>query len=153
VPRIGVLLIQLGTPDEPTPAAVRRYLREFLGDPRVIEEPRLKWWLVLNLFVLPRRAPQSAAKYARIWDPQTRSPLLSITRRQALRLGQALPPEFVVRIGMRYGNPSIDQGVTDLLEAGTDRIVVLPMYPQYSAASTGSACDRLFQALGRQRYV
>ena len=151
VPRIGVLIIQLGTPDEPTPQAVRRYLREFLGDPRVIEAARLKWWFVLNFLILPRRAPESAAKYARIWDARTGSPLLHITRLQAQALERALPEGFVVRYGMRYGNPSIDQAVTELAAAGVDRLVALPMYPQYSAASTGTACDRLFQALSRCR--
>ena len=87
----GVLLIQLGTPDAPTPPALRRYLRQFLSDPRVIEVPRWKWWFILNLFILPTRPPQSAAKYARIWDPVTGSPLLHYTRRQAELLQQAFP--------------------------------------------------------------
>ncbi|MBI3462139.1 MAG: ferrochelatase [Planctomycetes bacterium] len=153
VTRIGVLILQLGTPDEPTPGAVRRYLREFLGDPRVIEAPRLQWWFVLNLLILPGRAPESAAKYARIWDAHTGSPLLHITRLQAQALERALPEGFVVRCGMRYGNPPIDQALTELAAAGADRIVALPMYPQYSGASTATACDRLFQALSRCRYM
>lgn len=153
VSKIGVLIMQLGTPDAPTPEAVRRYLREFLSDPRVIEAPRLKWWFVLNFLVLPRRAPESAAKYARIWDDETGSPLLHITRLQAGALEQTLPDDFVIRIGMRYGKPAIDQAVTELAEAGVDRLIVLPMYPQYSAASTGTACDRLFRSLERLRFV
>jgi ferrochelatase len=150
---IGVLLIQLGTPDEPTRRAVRRYLREFLSDRRVIEEPRLKWWFVLNCFILPRRSRDSAAKYARIWDARTGSPLLHYTRLQAEALQRSLGDDFAVGFGMRYGNPSIDAAVDQLLDSGADRLIVLPMYPQYSAASTGTACDRLFQALGRYRAV
>lgn len=151
--KIGVLIIQLGTPDAPTPAAVRRYLREFLSDPRVIEAPRWKWWFVLNFLILPRRSKESAAKYARIWDARTGSPLLHFTRRQAQLLGDSLPDCFVVRFGMRYGNPSIDEALMELSDARADRLVVLPMYPQYSAASTGTACDRLFQALERRRFM
>src|SRR5580700_7592113 len=91
VPRTGVVLIQLGTPDAPTPAALRVYLRQFLGDPRVIEAPRWLWWFVLNFVILPTRPKRSAAKYARIWDPKTGSPLLHYTRRQSELLQAALP--------------------------------------------------------------
>ena len=149
--RIGVLLIQLGTPDAPTPAAVRRYLREFLSDRRVIETPRLVWWCILNLSILPRRSYESAAKYLRIWDSKTGSPLLHYTRLQAEALGEALPERFTVGFGMRYGKPSIDRAVAKLRAQGIDRLIALPLYPQYSAASTGTACDRLFQVLQRLR--
>src|SRR3954466_7648737 len=98
--RPGVLLIQLGTPDAPTPTALRRYLRQFLGDPRVIEAPRLLWWLILNLRILPTRPRRSAAKYQRIWDPHTGSPLLHLTRLQTEALQQALPG-LSVRFGMQ----------------------------------------------------
>src|SRR5262245_64599231 len=91
MPSTGVLLIQLGTPDAPTPQALRPYLRQFLGDPRVIEAPRLLWWFVLNFRILPRRPKESAAKYARIWDPVSGSPLLHWTRRQAEELAESLP--------------------------------------------------------------
>src|SRR5438105_716620 len=101
----AVLLIQLGTPDEPTAPALRRYLRQFLGDPRVIEVPRLKWWFILNLFMLPFRPARSAAKYRRIWDPQTGSPLLHWTRCQTEVL-QKLLPDVPVRFGMQIGNPA-----------------------------------------------
>jgi ferrochelatase len=148
----AVLLLQLGTPDEPTPAAVRRYLRQFLGDPRVIEAPRLLWWFILNLRILPTRPARSAVKYCRIWHPQTGSPLLHLTRLQADALHQALP-QLPVRFAMRYGNPSIAQVVRELIEAGVERLIVLPMYPQYSATTTASALDGLFQALMRQRRV
>ena len=151
--KIGVLLIQLGTPDEPTVPAVRRYLREFLSDRRVIDEPPVKWWFVLNFLVLPRRSKESAAKYARIWDAKTGSPLLHITKLQTDTLAAGLPENFVVGFGMRYGEPSIDAGLRSLLDSGADRFVVLPMYPQYSAASTGTACDKLFESLGRLRLV
>ena len=151
--KVGVLIIQLGTPDAPTPAAVRRYLREFLDDPRVIEVPRWRWWFVLNFMILPRRSKESAAKYARIWDVRTGSPLLHVTKLQTRALENSLPDGIVVRYGMRYGNPGIAQAVGELSDAGVDRLIVLPLYPQYSAASTGTACDRLFQALAQRRYV
>ncbi|HEY7313378.1 MAG TPA: ferrochelatase [Gemmataceae bacterium] len=150
--RTGVLLIQLGTPDAPTVPALRRYLRQFLGDPRVIEAPRLTWWFVLNLFILPTRPRQSAAKYQRIWDPATGSPLLHWTRRQTAELQKALP-ELPVAFGMQVGNPSLASAVHELIERGVERLIVLPMYPQYSATTTASATDVLFQALMRERRV
>ena len=148
----GVLLIQLGTPDAPTPPALRRYLRQFLGDPRVIEAPRLAWWLVLNLFILPVRPARSAAKYRRIWDPHTGSPLLHYTRRQAELLQKALP-EVPVRFGMQIGNPPLSEVVKEMIAAGVDRLIAVPMYPQYSATTTASATDALFHALMRERRV
>src|SRR5271167_2913383 len=102
----GILLIQLGTPDAPTASALRRYLRQFLGDPRVIEAPRLLWWFILNGFILPTRPSRSAAKYQRIWNAQTGSPLLHITRLQTDALQRALP-DVTVRFGMQVGNPSV----------------------------------------------
>ncbi len=148
----GVLLIQLGTPDAPTPSALRRYLRQFLGDPRVIEVPRLKWWFILNLFILPFRPRQSAAKYARIWNPVTGSPLLHYTRRQTEAL-QRLLPDWLVTFGMQVGNPSVAEAVRSLIVRGVDRLLVLPMYPQYSATTTASAKDVLFQALMQERRI
>jgi ferrochelatase len=148
----GVLLVQLGTPDAPTVPALRRYLRQFLGDPRVIEAPRLTWWLVLRLFILPFRPAQSAAKYQRIWSPVTGSPLLHYTRRQTELLQQALP-DIPVAFGMQVGNPPLGQVVHDLIARGIDRLIVVPMYPQYSATTTASATDVLFQALERERCV
>jgi ferrochelatase len=145
----GVLLIQLGTPDAPTPAALRPYLRQFLGDPRVIEVPRWKWWPILQLILL-RRPKASAAKYARIWDAQTGSPLLHWTGRQTETL-QKLLPQVAVRFGMQVGNPSVASVVDAMVREGIDRMVVVPMYPQYSAATTASAMDALFQAIMRQR--
>jgi ferrochelatase len=151
-PSPAVLLIQLGTPDAPTVPALRRYLRQFLGDPRVIETPRLPWWFVLNLFILPTRPKQSAAKYRRIWDAQTGSPLLHWTRRQTEAL-QRLLPDVPVRFGMQVGNPPLADVVHELIAAGADRLIVLPMYPQYSATTTASATDTLFKALLRERRV
>jgi len=148
----GVLLIQLGTPDAPTAPALRRYLRQFLGDPRVIEAPRLLWWLILNFRILPTRPKQSAAKYKRIWDAQTGSPLLHWTRLQASALERLLT-DVPVCFGMQVGNPSVASAVRDMIEVGIDRLIVVPMYPQYSATTTASAFDVLFQALMKERRV
>ncbi len=149
---LAVLLVQLGTPDAPTVAALRRYLRQFLSDPRVIEAPRWLWWWILHLRILPTRPKQSAAKYQRIWNKQTGSPLLHWTRLQAEALQQLLPG-LVVRFGMQVGNPPVADVVHELVRAGIDRLVVLPMYPQYSAATTASALDALFQALMKERRI
>jgi protoporphyrin/coproporphyrin ferrochelatase len=150
---VGVLLVQLGTPDESTPKAVRPYLRQFLSDPRVIEEARtLRWKLILNLAILPFRPAQSAAKYRRIWDPVTGSPLLHNTRLQTEALQRELP-DHLVRFGMQIGNPSVSSVVREMIQRGIDRLIVLPMFPQYSATTTASAYDCLFQALMRERRV
>lgn len=148
----GVLLIQLGTPDSPTPAALRPYLRQFLSDPRVIEAPRWLWWFILRLAILPRRPRESAAKYQRIWDPVNGSPLLHYTRLQTEAL-QKLLPEVPVRFGMQVGNPPVASVVRELIAAGVERLIVVPMYPQYSATTTASATDVLFTALLRERRV
>src|SRR5439155_12959540 len=134
MPATGVLLIQLGTPDAPTPAALRVYLRQFLSDPRVIETPRWLWWFILNFAILPRRPARSAAKYQRIWDPVTGSPLLHHTRRQAELLQVALP-DVPVRFGMQIGNPPVAAAVRELIAGGVDRLIAVPMYPQYSATT------------------
>lgn len=148
----GILLIQLGTPDAPTPAALKPYLRDFLNDPRVIDVPRWKWRIILNLFILTKRPKQSAAKYARIWDPVTGSPLLHYTKRQA-QLLQAAMPNVPVRFGMQIGNPTLDSVVRGMIDQGIDRIIVLPMYPQYSDTTTASATDALFKVLMKVRRV
>src|SRR6266542_3071231 len=152
MPSPAVLLVQLGTPDAPTPSALRRYLRQFLGDRRVIEVPPWKWWFVLNFFILPTRPAQSAAKYRRIWDARTGSPLLHLTRLQTEALQRALP-DVPVRFGMQVGHPPVADVIADLVKAGVDRLIVLPMYPQYSATSAGSALDAVFAALMRLRRV
>lgn len=148
----AVLLVQLGTPDEPTPKALRRYLRQFLSDPRVIEAPRLLWWFVLRLLILPRRPAHSAARYQRIWNPQTGSPLLHVTKLQTEALQEMLPG-LPVRFGMQVGNPPLGDVVRQLIADGVDRLIVLPMYPQYSATTWASASDVLFQALMKERRV
>lgn len=149
---VAVLLIQLGTPDEPTPLALRRYLRQFLSDRRVIEAPRLLWWMILNFSILRKRPRESAAKYRRIWDATTGSPLLHYTKRQT-ELLQAKFGEVPVRFGMQVGNPPVADVVRDLIAQGCDRLIVLPMYPQYSATTTASATDVLFKALLTERRV
>jgi ferrochelatase len=159
---IGVLLANLGTPEAPTPGAVHRYLREFLSDPRVVEIPRLLWWPLLHAVILPLRSRKSAAKYAKIWT-DAGSPLLAHGRRQTTllqgflgeRLKSAGMSEDAARIalGMRYGEPSIDRALTELREAGCERILVLPLYPQYAASTTGSVFDAVAASLARLRYV
>jgi protoporphyrin/coproporphyrin ferrochelatase len=149
-PRTGVLLVNLGTPDAPTPGAVRRYLREFLWDPRVVQVPRPLWWLILNLFVLPFRPAKSARKYALIWKPDG-SPLRIYTERQAqlLRgyLGERMKTQVPVVAGMRYGKPSIEEGLAELKLGECTRILVLPAYWGYIGSTTASAEDALARAL------
>src|SRR5262245_15720212 len=143
----GILLIQLGTPDAPTPTALKPYLRQFLSDPRVIDiAGTWKWRLILNLFILRKRPAQSAAKYQRIWDAKTGSPLLHWTRRQT-ELLQAAFPKVSARFGMQVGNPALGQVVKEMIDAGVERLIVLPMYPQYSDTTTASATDALFHGL------
>ncbi len=142
-PATGILLANLGTPDEPTPAAVRRYLRQFLGDPRVVEIPRAVWLPLLHGVILPLRSAKSAAKYATIWTPEG-SPLKVWTERQAKLLQGWLGEQghaVTVRYAMRYGNPSIASQLDELKAAGCTRILVLPAYPQYSATTTASVVD------------
>jgi ferrochelatase len=154
--RIGVLLAQLGTPDAPTPAALRRYLRQFLSDPRVVERNRVLWWFILRLLVLPRRPRRSAALYQRIWTHDG-SPLLVISRSQARGLEAELnrdePERFKVTLGMRYGSPSIASAVRELIDWGADRLLLFPLYPQYAGATTGSTYDEVFRQLARLRSV
>ena len=151
-----MLLAQLGTPDAPTPAALRRYLRQFLSDRRVVERNRVLWWFVLRLLVLPRRPRQSAALYRRIWS-RDGSPLLVISRSQARALEADLnrhePERFKVALGMRYGSPSIGSAVHELLDWGADRVLLFPLYPQYAGATTGSTYDEVFGQLSMLRFV
>jgi ferrochelatase len=127
-------------------------LRQFLSDPRVIEVPPLKWWLVLNLFILPFRPARSAAKYRLIWDPVTGSPLLHYTRRQTEALQKALP-HVPVRFGMMVGNPPVAESIRQMIREGVDQLIVFPMFPQYSATTTASATDSVFKALMAERRV
>jgi ferrochelatase len=149
----AVLLINLGTPAAPTPAAVRRYLAEFLRDPRVIDYPRWLWLPLLYGVILPVRPRRSARAYARIWTAHG-SPLLLHSRALAARLDAALAGHGVrVELAMRYGEPSIAQAIARLDAAGVRRLLILPLYPQYSATSTGAALDGVFAALRRQRRI
>ncbi len=151
--RIGILLVQLGTPEEPSTGAVRRYLREFLSDPRVVEIPRPIWWLILNLFILPRRPAQSAEKYASIWTANG-SPLLVHTRRQATLLRGYLGDrglDVEVAFAMRYGSPSVAEVMRSMREKRVTRLLVVPMYPQYAASTTGSVYDAVFTELATWR--
>ena len=153
--RTGVLLVNLGTPDAPTAPAVRRYLAQFLWDPRVVEIPRAAWWLILRVILLTRPA-KSAAKYAAIWTKDG-SPLRVYLDRQVqlLRgyLGERVKSPLAVAGACRYGNPSIAAGLAELRGKGCDRILVLPLYPQYAASTTGSAIDAVGAALARLRNV
>ncbi len=153
-PIIGILLINLGSPDAATPAAVRTYLREFLSDPYVVEIPRPIWWLILNLFVLTTRPKASAARYAQVWTKEG-SPLKVHTERQAnmLRgyLGERLKQPHVIEHAMRYGKPSIREKLLALKQQGCDRILLLPLYPQYSASTTATVFNTAFETLGRMR--
>ncbi len=155
-PRTGVLLANLGTPDTPTWWGVWRYLREFLSDPRVVEVPRLLWWPILYGIILNLRSGRSAHAYRQIWTGRG-SPLLDISLRQSRALSQALQARFTgpvsVELGMRYGNPSIGAALDALRQAGIRRLVVLPLYPQYSGSTVGSTFDAVTARLRRWRWV
>ena len=143
MPKTGLLLVNLGSPDQPTAAATRRYLAEFLSDPRVVEIPRAVWWLVLHGIILNTRPAKSAAKYATVWTPEG-SPLVTGTKRLATRLQESLDAQghaVVVKTAMRYGNPSIPDMLDELRSQGATRVLVLPLYPQYAAATTASVWD------------
>jgi ferrochelatase len=153
---LGILLTNLGTPAAPTTAAVRRYLAEFLWDPRVIEMPRALWWLILHGVILRVRPARSAAAYRKVWTAEG-SPLLVIARRQtralqrllAERLGRPVP----VALAMRYGRPAVAEGREELRRAGVRRLLVLPLYPQYSATTTASTFDALGAELRTWRWL
>ena len=150
-PRVGVLLVNLGTPDAPTPRAVRRYLKEFLSDRRVVEIPRLVWWPILNLIVLNTRPKKSAHAYSLVWTEQG-SPLAAITRAQAEALQAQMGSSVQVSWAMRYGNPAIGGELQKLKEAGCTRILIAPLYPQYSGATTATVTDAVGAALGQMRW-
>ncbi len=154
--RIGVLLVNLGTPDAADAAAVRRYLKEFLTDPRVIENQGRLWKLVLNGIILPIRPRRKARDYAKIWNREkNESPLKTITRSQAEKLANTLSlvgGHIVVDWAMRYGNPSIASRLRELAAQGCERILVIPLYPQYCAATTATVGDEVFRALAGMRY-
>jgi ferrochelatase len=154
--KTGILLVNLGTPDEPTKSSVRRYLKEFLSDPRIVEIPRAIWWLILNFIILNVRPGKSAKKYQSIWLKEG-SPLRVYTERQAqmLRgyLGEITRSPLLVVPAMRYGNPSIGAGLDKLRDNGCNNILVLPLYPQYAASTTGSTFDKIAEVLTKRRNV
>jgi ferrochelatase len=152
---IGVLLVNLGTPDAPTPAAVRRYLKQFLTDPRVIEKDSLFWKMALSGVILPLRSRRKARDYQSIWNrDKGESPFKTITRSQARKLAGILEPlgkHVIVDWAMRYGSPSIASRLDVMVTWGCERILVMPLYPQYSAATTATVGDEVFRYLMRQR--
>jgi len=154
--RLGVLLVNLGTPDAPTIPAVRRYLAEFLSDPRVVAIPRILWKLILHGIVLRVRPKRSAAAYQSVWTEQG-SPLMAISQRQHRAIEQALQASYGDRVrvalAMRYGNPSIPAGLEQLRQANVQRLLVLPLYPQYSATTTASIFDAVTRELQGWRWL
>jgi ferrochelatase len=153
---IGVLLVNLGTPDEPTTPSVRKYLAEFLADPRVVEIPRIAWLPILYGFILPKRPAKSAANYKKIWMDQG-SPLLHYSQRQADLLQQEIKSRIKgpvhIELAMRYGQPAIKTALNALKEKGAHRILVLPLYPQYSATTTATSFDAINKVLKTWRWI
>ncbi|WP_417502695.1 ferrochelatase [Marinobacter sp.] len=154
--RLGVLVTNLGTPDAPTPSALRRYLGEFLSDPRVVELPRPLWWLILHGVILRIRPKRSAAAYASVWQPEG-SPLLIHTAKQAEGIQKALKKKYgtdvVVGFAMRYGNPSIPRVLDEMQQQGVRKLVVLPLYPQYSASTSASTFDAIAKDFSKRRWL
>ncbi|MCG8378068.1 MAG: ferrochelatase, partial [Proteobacteria bacterium] len=152
----GVLITNLGTPDAPTPAALGKYLAEFLSDPRVIEVPKFIWWFILHGVILRIRPKRSAEAYQKVWT-ENGSPLLDICLRQAKALQDKLDQQdsqtIKVELAMRYGNPSIQQGLEKLQQANANRILIFPLYPQYSAATTASTFDKVADVLKSWRWI
>src|SRR5215469_9900330 len=152
--RVGVLLVNLGTPDTADARGVRTYLKEFLSDPRVIENQGLLWKLILNGIILRRRPRSKARDYLKIWNVEkNESPLKTITRAQSEKLARAIADHDHVEVGwaMRYGNPSIRAGIEALTARGCDRLLVVPLYPQYSAATSATVSDEVFRVLASMR--
>ena len=152
----GILLTNLGTPDAPTTSALRRYLGEFLSDPRVVEFPRLLWMLILHGIILNIRPKRSAHAYQQVWTEEG-SPLLAISKKQAAAVETAMENSAYgpvkVELAMRYGSPSIENALTRLREANAQRLLILPLYPQYSASTTGSTFDAVADVLKRWRWI
>lgn len=152
-PRIGVLLLNLGTPDATDYWSMRRYLKEFLSDFRVIEVPRILWWFILNFIVLTFRPKRSGAAYDKIWDREANdSPLRVISRAQAEKLQERLGEGVMVDFAMRYGNPSTREKLEAMQAAGCGRVLLVPLYPQYSATTTATANDKAFDVLKTMRW-
>ena len=155
-PRIGVLVTNLGTPTAPEKGALRRYLKQFLSDPRVVEIPRLLWWLILNIVILNLRPARSARSYASVWT-EAGSPLMVNTQAQAQALQQAMNDQcgdrVTVDFAMRYGSPSIPEALQSLWDQGVRQLLVLPLYPQYSCSTTASTFDALSEDFRRRRWL
>ncbi len=151
--RIGLAVLNLGTPDGTDYWSMRRYLKEFLSDPRVIEVPKVVWWFILNLIILTFRPSKSGHAYASIWDKKhNASPLRVITKEQTEALQERFGDEVIVDYGMRYGQPSIAQVMDSLKAQGCTQVLVAPLYPQYSAATTATAVDKVNEWMGKQRW-
>jgi len=153
--KIGIILANLGTPDAPQPAAISRYLADFLMDPRVVDLPRWKWYPLLKAIILPMRSKRIAQNYQAIWTEQG-SPLLAITKQQQAGLQAYLNEQGInaqVEIAMTYGNPSMQSAVKNLLKNGVERIIVLPLYPQYSSTTTGALIDAFNRAIAQERNI
>ncbi len=154
--RLGILLVNLGTPDDTSTRSVRRYLNQFLSDPRVVEVPRALWWLILHGVILRFRPSRTAEAYKTVWDPETGSPLLSIGLKQTEQLRQHLQttlPDTRVSLAMRYGNPSIEDTLAEFREAGVRRMLVLPLYPQYSGSTVASVFDEVTRQMTKIRWI
>jgi len=155
--KLGVLLVNLGTPDAPETPEVRRYLAQFLADPRIIELPRWLWRTILHGIVLRTRPAKSAEAYREVWSETEGSPLLSISRKQKAALQAELSSRYgedvVVALGMRYGTPSVDDALTELEQHNVRRLLVIPMYPQYSGTTTASVFDEVASRLQRTRWL
>ena len=149
--KTGILLANLGTPDAPTPGAVKRYLRQFLSDKRVVDTSRLLWWPLLRGVILPIRSPRVAKLYQSVWMEEG-SPLMVYSRRQQQALATRLP-DTPVALGMSYGSPSLASAVDDLLAQGVEHIVVLPLYPQYSCSTVAAVWDELARILAKKRAI
>ncbi|QKN82997.1 ferrochelatase [Scandinavium goeteborgense] len=149
--KTGILLANLGTPDAPTPEAVKRYLRQFLSDSRVVDTPRALWWPILRGVILPLRSPRVAKLYQSVWMDEG-SPLMVYSRQQQQALAKRLPDTPVV-LGMSYGSPSLASAVEELLTHNVDHIVVLPLYPQYSCSTVAAVWDELARILATKRHI
>lgn len=154
--KIGVLITNLGTPDAPTKTDLKKYLREFLSDPRVVEIPRLLWWMILNLFILNVRPRRSAKAYSTVWTERG-SPLLFHTKDQAdalrTKLKHTYGDSIVVEFAMRYGSPSVNSVIDKMLQQGVRKLLVLPLYPQYCASTTASTFDAVAASLAKKRLI
>ena len=153
---LGILLVNLGTPDAPTPEALKPYLKKFLSDSRVIEYSKIPWWIILNLFILPFRPKRSAALYQKIWMKEG-SPLLVYSQKQLeklrVALGKSLNVPFELELGMRIGNPSLEDALERLRQKHVKQLLVLPLFPQYSSTTTGTAFDAVADVLKTWRWI